>query len=77
MSPKKKEKEERQAITLEMISNYESQQREVCLFCGSYATKLLEGYAPSDIPKGFYFNAYRCGSCGRAWREITKLEEIL
>ncbi len=77
MSPKKKEKVERQEITLQMISDYETKNRQACLFCGSFGAKEIEGYAPSDIPKGFYFNAYRCGSCGRAWREIMKLEEIL
>ncbi len=59
MSAKKKENVEKQAITLQMISDYEAKNRQAFLFCGSFGTGEVEGYAPSDIPKGFYSNAHR------------------
>jgi len=66
----------KQTITAEMISNFEGNNRSKCLFCEAHAIGLLEYYQPDDIPHGFYCMAYECYSCGKAWREITRLEEI-
>ena len=66
----------KQTITYKMVSDFEANNRSRCLFCEAGGIESLEDYQPNDIPKGFYFQAFRCKACGRAWREITKFEEI-
>ena len=75
MGPKRKQMV-KQRITDEMIANFEANNRGGCLFCEADGPEHLEGYEPDDIPKGSYCNAFWCRNCGRAWREITRFEEI-
>ncbi len=69
-------KKKREGITNEMITDFEGNDRQACIFCQATVMEALEGYTATDIPSGFYVKAFRCPICGRAWRKISKLEEI-
>ncbi len=66
----------KKGITSEMIANFEANLRATCLFCEAGGLENLEGYSSPNLPEGFYCTAFRCPKCGRAWREISKFEEI-
>ncbi len=67
---------EKRGIPEDLVARFEGNNRQACLFCEATGMETLKDYSPTDIPKGFHCKAYRCYSCGRAWREIYKMEEI-
>ncbi|MEJ2724397.1 MAG: hypothetical protein P8175_07085 [Deltaproteobacteria bacterium] len=60
-----------------LIEDYEASNRGRCLFCKMDDGGLfLEGAVWNDVPKDCYVWAFECSACGKAWREIIRIEEI-
>lgn len=64
-------------VERKLIEDYEANNRDGCLFCGIDGGGLfLEGVVWNDVPKDCYALAFECSKCGKAWREIIRIEEI-
>jgi len=63
-------------VTVDMIADYEANNRQVCIFCENEEMAIVSEYVAKDIPEGYVVKVFECSACGRMWREITKVEEI-
>jgi|GEM_PF-6258691 len=47
-----------------------------CLFCLG-KNLMFQSITYDDIPTGFTAISFRCKDCGRTWREVSKIEEVV